>query len=188
MSRSNKVLGFIGLIALISVGLRYSVSLSLNTSDAAVNIRTPGSCTGGWQLCSYVSTSDNFYSSGLNVTGDWYNFGYNFATTSSSTTPIPDITGVRVGVEGRVDKRGSKCPAGQLSVRISRDGGVSYGPAHLVSLPCGNADAMTWVNVSTDFPWVATDLNGSKPRVQLTCSSNTKCYIDWLPLEVTTNP
>jgi hypothetical protein len=189
--KSSKLFVLVGLVVVVLMGAKFGLRVGLNQSEAAVNLRAPGNCTGAWSLCTNAFTSNNTYSTGLGTIGSWYDYGYNFATSSTSTsTPTTTqirIASVRVAVEGHMEKRGSKCPANQITLKMSRDSGVSFGPAHLVSLPCG-VEATVWVDVTPDFPWVPTDLNGSKPVVQLACKGSLICYIDWLPLEVVTLP
>ncbi len=146
---------------------------------AATIVRSPSACsTSDWGTCSNAFSSNNLYATSTGTgTGVWSNYGFSFASTSSST-----VLAVSVGVEAKV---GSCPPGGSITVNVSQDGGTNYGAGHVVNLNC--TDSTTWVNVTADFPsWTQSHLNDSNLRVKATCGAGAFCYLDWLPVEVTT--
>ena len=159
------------------MGLIVTFGLVLVAQASTVITKSPGACNGNWSMCQNAFGSDDTYSVGpAPAIGNWYNYGFSIsATTTASTT-------VEVGVEAKVTERCSD--SNIMSIAVSQNTGVTYGPAHNVSLTC--TDATTWIDVTRDFPtWDATTLADSRFRVRAQCVSGAYCDLDWLPVRVT---
>ncbi len=81
---------------------------------------------------------------------------------------------------------------GFISVRVSGDGGATYGPSHVVG---GNTAEQTFlIDVTSDATWTSQKLNNANFVVNVTCfksptsSSNPICRLDYLPVNVTYTP
>lgn len=145
---------------------------------------SPTACSGKWTNCSNAF-SDNTNratasaSSSANKTGTWNNYG--FSIPNSAT-----IDSVKV----RADFFASNV-RGYINVRVSGDGGVIFGPSHVVG---GNRAEQTFsIDVTNDVAWTQGKLNNTNLRVNVTCfkqgsGSNPTCRLDWIPVNVSYTP
>ena len=183
------------LIPLIGIAIAsFGIYAYASTFVRSASTCSPDSPTRFWVECEKAFSSNDMRAKGaasVPSIGFWNDYGYDFlsATTSSST-----ILSVSVGVEGRMGVtagRGtstSTCETSSstIAVRVSQDGGSSFGPSHGVTLVC--TEATTWVDVTGDWPtWTTDDLKDANFVVEAECTSGA-CELDWLPVEVTTFP
>ncbi len=148
---------------------------------AASQFKSPTACSGGWTSCSNAF-SDNTNratatpTSTTNVSGRWNNYGF---TVPSGAT----IDSVKV----RADFFASNF-RGHINVRVSGNGGATYGPSHKVG---GNTAEQTFIiDVTSDLAWTPSMLNNGNFLVNVTCfknqsGSNPTCRLDWIPMNVT---
>ena len=168
-----KILGIVAMVLAISA-LVYAVTAT----------NSPTSCSGGWTSCSNANADDASRATAAvtattNVTGTWTGFGYALKDSAIITN-----------VTARLDFFASKA-SGFAVVRVSSDGGSSYGPAHVIG---GNTAEQTYnVDVTSETAWTASKLNNSNLKVQVTCyksggGSNPTCSLDWAPVIVKYTP
>lgn len=140
--------------------------------------KSPASCTGTWANCSRAFADDTLRATGSGnaAAGTWQNYGFNI--------PAGEIID---SVVVRADFFASKTN-GYLSVRVSGDGGVSWGPAHVDG---GNlAEQIFNIPVTGDTTWTPAKLNDANLRIQANCikvnsTKSVKCNLDWIPVTVT---
>jgi len=157
--------------------------VALATAVLAVLVSSsPASCSGEWTTCSNAFANDANRATAAvtatsNKSGIWNN--YTFTSIPAGST----ITGVVV----RSDFFASRT-SGYVAVRVSTDGGATYGPVHTFG---GNtAEQIFQINVTTDFAWTLEKLNRTNLRVNATCfkngsGQNPTCRLDWIPVNVT---
>ena len=133
-------------------------------AHAATYIGSPSACNGSWSMCGNANSSNNNYAIG--VSGDqgiWGNYGLSIPSGFASAS-------VQIGVEGHHPKIGPICASNAFNFSISKNGGLSYGPTHTVTLGC-SADNMTWVDVTVDFPkWTSSSFTNANFAVRASCS------------------
>lgn len=152
---------------------------------AATSQNSPTACNGQWGSCTNAFVNDAnratfTATNSLNGSGRWNNYG--FSITNSSK-----IDSVKV----RADFFASNV-RGFINVRVSGDGGVTYGPSHVVG---GNTAEQTFnIDVTNDLSWTPQKLNNTNFLVNVTCfkkptsGSNPVCRLDWVPVNVTYTP
>jgi hypothetical protein len=141
-------------------------------------------CSGQWNNCNQAFTSANDRAIANNVTststktGTWNNYGLAVPSTATihSLTIMPMFY--------------SNTTGGRIEVKVSGDGGATYGPAHVVG---GNTSEQTFlIDVTTDFAWTATMLTNANFRVQVRCfnqsTGNTSGNLRWIPVKVSYTP
>jgi len=170
MSKYTKIV----LLALLALSLVVLVKASSTQNS-------PTSCSGQWSNCNNAY-SDNSQratatpTDSANKTGQWRDYG--FSITNDST-----ITNVVV----RADFYASNY-RGWINVRVSGDGGSTFGPSHKVG---GNtAEKAYLIDVTNDIAWTPSKLSNTNLRVNVTCYKNTTgtnptCRLDWIPVNVT---
>lgn len=152
--------------------------------SAVTQLNSPTTCSGLWTDCSNAFADNTnvataSVSTGVNKSGTWQNYG--FSIENSST-----ITNVTV----RADFFASKSN-GFINVRVSGDGGNTFGPSHIVG---GNTVEKTFlINVANDFAWTPGMLSNASLRVNATCfksggAGNPTCKLDWIPVQVMFTP
>ena len=163
-------------IALVILAL----SVSVFFTTGALNSNSPSACSGQWTSCSNAfGDNTNRATATQSKTGIWNNYG--FSIKDSAT-----INGVLV----RTDFFASKT-TGFIDVKVSGDGGATYGPVHEVG---GNTAEQTFIiNVTSDISWTGSKLNDSNFKVNITCiknggGPNPTCNLDWVPMNVTYTP
>ena len=171
-----KILFKFGFFCLISFIFLSLISLPV---FADVVRRSPSSCSGEWANCNFafaddlnVSTAD--VNGDTNKTGAWRNYGF-------SLPAIADINGVSVLADFFASR-----PSGYINVRVSGNGGASFGPPHRVG---GNTTEQRFViDVTNDWPWNPGALNDANLVSQVTCfdinGTSVTCKLDWIPVEV----
>jgi hypothetical protein len=166
-------------ILLVSVFLAVALATAV---VAALISSSPAGCSGEWAACSNAFANDANRATAAvtatsNKSGIWNNYTFTSIPAGSA------ITGVVV----RSDFFASKA-SGYLAVRVSADGGATYGPVHTLG---GNTAEKTFqINVTTDFAWTLDNLNRTNLRVNATCfkngsGQNPTCNLDWIPVNVT---
>ncbi len=158
----------------------FSVIIFLSLVFALTINNNPGSCNGQWTSCSNAF-ADNVNKATASVTGSvnksgiWNNYGFLINDSSK-------IDSVRV----RADFFASKM-SGRANVRVSGDGGLTYGPSHIIG---GNTAEQTfWINVTNDLSWIGSKLSNGNLKVNVTCfksgsGGNPTCNLDYVPVEV----
>src|SRR3989338_9043954 len=111
------------------------LTLTITFVSSTINTNNPSVCNGQWSSCSNAFADGGTKSTAnMNKNTTWRNYG--FSLPSGST-----IQEVMV----RADFYASKTN-GYIDVRVSKDGGNSYGAAHRVG---GNTAEQTfWINVT----------------------------------------
>jgi hypothetical protein len=150
------------------------LAAAISVVFASIATASPHSCAGGWTNCNYAYADGSTYASGaVGNVGTWTNYGY--ALMSNST-----INSVTV----RADFWATKT-TGMLDVRVSNDGGSTWGPTHEV----GGATKETTYNidVTSDLSWTPANLRNLV--VEGTCvksgsGPNPTCKLDWIPVTV----
>lgn len=144
----------------------------------------PTACSGVWQKCtSAYSNTDGSVSYVYATSSDesknstWANYVTNF-------NPDLNIQGVMVRLGGYYNSNAN----GRSKVRVSNDGGITWGPAHTVG---GNTNPqMIDVVVTNDFAWTVNDFNNQEFMVKVSCyknnpiGSNSYCYLDHIPVAI----
>lgn len=149
---------------------------------AVSSFNTPNNCVGQWTNClnAFADNANRATArvvSGVNKSGTWYNYGINTGNGA-----------IIHNVAVRADFFSSK-PSGFINVRVSGDGGKTYGPSHIVG---GNTAEQTFlIDVTNDAVWNGSML--SNFPVNVTCFKNgrgnfPKCNLDWIPVNVTYTP
>ena len=170
---------FVVILLIMGIVLMSSSS-SAQAQPPVTLVKSPSSCGGDWSSCNRAFKNDASRStasvnSTLNRTGVWNNYG--FSISSNST-----IISVNINADFYASNT-----RGFMSVRVSGDGGATYGPPHVVG---GNTIEQTFViNVTDDVVWTPDKLNNSSFRVQATCfkqgsGTSSKCKLDWIPVTV----
>ena len=161
-----------------------SALLFTATVFATLQSNSPSLCSGQWTNCSNAF-ADNTNSatatatSSANKTGTWQNYGFSIPNSAQINSVIV-----------RADFFASKT-TGFIDVRVSGNGGVSYGPAHVLG---GNTAEQTFtIDVTNDISWTPAKLNDTNFRVQVICfkqgsGPNPTCNLDWIPVNVTYMP
>lgn len=162
-----------------------SIAILLTSLVFAVLVfNSPSACTGQWTSCTNAFANDASratasVSSGANKSGIWNNYGFSIADSSQ----IDNVT-------IRTDFFASKS-SGFINVKVSGNGGVSFGPSHIVG---GNTAEQTFlIDVTNDVSWTGSKLNNSNFKVNVTCfkvggGSNPTCNLDWAPVNVSYAP
>ncbi|GEM_PF-1749403 len=170
------------IFSVFSFALCFIFLASLVTAVNTFN--SPSSCIGQWTTCANafannVNVATAGVSASANKSGNWN--GYNFSIPGSS-----QINSVIV----RADFSASKT-SGKIAIRVSGDGGTTWGQAHVVG---GNTAEQTFIiDVTGDLAWTPTKLNNGNFKVNATCfkqggGSNPTCRLDWVPVNVTYTP
>ncbi|MBI2631593.1 hypothetical protein HYW75_01160 [Candidatus Pacearchaeota archaeon] len=151
---------------------------------AASSQRSPSACNGQWSLCSYANSNDlnrasTYVNATFNKSSRWYN--YYFSTGNGA---------IIENVSVRADFFASRTN-GYLNVRVSGDGGLTWGQNHIVG---GNTLEQTYnIDVTNDLTWTPSKLSNANFRVNATCfkqgsGPNPTCNLDWIPVTVTYTP
>ena len=152
----------------------------------AANIfRSPSICSGGWTTCTRAFANDALRATAnanlsVNVTGQWRE--YNISLPANAT--IKNVT-VRTDFFATNN--------GYLNVRVSWDGGTTFGAGHIVGT--STSEKTYFIDVINDTLWNFTKLNNANFRVNATCfyldnitnatNTSTTCSLDWIPVNVT---
>jgi len=137
----------------------------------------PTTCNGQWNNC------NNAFADGggtatvtKNKDGNWEDYGFNISLGSIIDEVIVRTDFFATRTNGHID------------VRVSNDGGFTYGPAHRVG---GNTAEQTFfINVTSDFNWDANDFINGNFLVNATCikqggGPNPTCNLDYIPVNAT---
>lgn len=155
------------------------ITAAIVLADSTGN-RSPTACSGQWTGCSSANADGGSVATAAkDKAGVWNNYGFSFGAG--------DIIGT---VKVRADFFASRTN-GYIDVKVSGDGGASYGPVHTVG---GNTAEQTFIiDVTGDAAWDASKLSNANFRVNVTCRKigggpNPTCNLDWIPVEVTFTP
>lgn len=168
----------LGLLMGFAFLLVYSVVLAASAQNS------PTACSGQWSNCANANANDANRATATatntaNKTGIWNNYGF-FIPGGS----IIDAVTVRADFFASNVR-------GYIAVKVSGDGGATYGPAHIVG---GNTAEQTYViDVTADAAWTPGMLSNGNLVVNVTCfkqggGSNPACRLDWLPVTVNSTP
>ncbi len=149
--------------------------------SAATVLNSPSVCSGEWANCSYAfadngNVSTASVNASVNKTETWS--GYNFSIPSNAS-----INNVTV----RADFSATRL-TGYIDVRVSGDGGQTFGPSHVVG---GNLEEQTFlIDVTNDTAWTPAKMSNENLSISVTCFKhgiglNPTCKLDWLPVNVT---
>ncbi len=169
------------IVALILLLLIIALGLLLNplfTGGSIQENRSPSTCSGAWSSCANAFTDDSSRATASvndqnKKSGIWRN--YNLLIPQSATIEKVYL---------RADFF-AKFNNGYLDIKISNDGGLTYGPSHIIG---GNTQEKDYlIDVTNDRTWSPSSLNNEKLIVQATCfkkggGKNPLCYLDWLPV------
>jgi len=166
--------------------LIFAVSLSviMTSALAASSLNSPSACSGQWNNCVRAFADDAnraaaSVTSTSNKTGTWNNYGFSIPNSSTIDNVIV-----------RADFFASNI-RGYINVRVSGDGGATFGPSHVIG---GNTAEQTFlINVNSDTTWTPAKLSNANLRVQATCfkqgsGNNPTCRLDWIPVQVDSTP
>ena len=151
---------------------------------ATVNSNSPSACSGQWTSCSNAFADNTNRATATatgssNKTGIWNNYGFSIKDSAIINSVVV-----------RADFFASKT-TGFINVKVSGNGGATYGPAHKVG---GNTAEQSFIiDVTSDVAWTGSKLNNSNFVVNVTCfknggGSNPTCNLDWVPVNVTYTP
>lgn len=161
------------------------ICLSLTSVALAASlVNSPSACSGQWTSCEKAFANDTNRATASvtgtsNKTGVWNN--YNFTIPNSAS-----INSVIVQADFFASN-----PRGYISIRVSGDGGATFGQSHEVG---GNTTEGTFlIDVTNDLAWTPTKLNNANFKVNVTCfkkgsGSNPTCNLDWVPVNVQYTP
>jgi len=149
---------------------------------AASTQHSPTLCSGQWSYCLNAINNDANRATALatntsNRSGEWRSYAF----------AIPNNAQIdKVNV--RADFFATNT-LGFLDVRVSGDGGLTYGPGHTFG---GNTIEQTFnLDVTNDLAWTPQKLNHTNLKVKATCFKkmapglNPTCRLDWIPVNVT---
>lgn len=172
--RKIPTLFFVSLVAIFAV-----------SAFAASLYNSPSACSGQWTDC------NNAFADGTNVssitagdttnrTGIWQDYGFALANNSTVNNVV-----VRADFFASSEN-------GYINVRVSSDGGASFGPIHQVG---GVTNETTFlIDATNDTAWTPAKLNDSNLQVSVRCikkgimGPNPTCNLDWLPINVSYTP
>ncbi|MEK6964447.1 MAG: hypothetical protein AABX70_08565 [Nanoarchaeota archaeon] len=148
---------------------------------AALSLKSPSKCQGQWNNCANAFSDNTLRATASvtannNKTGNWTNYSFSIPSTARINT-----------VKVRADFFANN-PRGYMDVRVTGNGGASFGPIHTIG---GNTAEQTyWIDVTSDYSWTPAMLNNNNLRVSTKCfkqgsGSNPTCNLDWIPVEVT---
>lgn len=152
---------------------------------ALIQLNSPSACSGQWTTCSNAFANDASRATAtatntVNKSGVWNNYGFSISNSSS----INNVT-IRADFFASTTK-------GKINVRVSSDGGATFGPNHVVG---GNTAEQTFlIDVTNDVAWTASKLNNGNLVINATCfkttsgGTNPVCNLDWVPVNVTSTP
>jgi VCBS repeat-containing protein len=156
------------------------------TASADLVGKSPVTCSGAasaWTNCgnafgNNVNQSTASVSASVNRTSQWRDYGFSIANSATIDSVVV-----------RADYFGSSASNARINVKVSTDGGSTWGPNHVI----GNTttERSYFINVTGDFSWTAAKLNNSNLRVNVTCfrlAGNPTCNLDWIPVNVTYTP
>jgi Tol biopolymer transport system component len=142
-------------------------------------------CSGDWSSCSQAFTNDTARATATTSgttsrISNWRNYGFALPATSTihSVSVLANFY--------------SSNTTGQIEVRVSGDGGASYGPAHVVG---GNTSEQTFlIDVTGDLAWTSSALSNTNFRVQVRffkssgTNGNITGNLRWVPVKVSYTP
>ncbi|MBI3413105.1 MAG: hypothetical protein HY051_03430 [Candidatus Aenigmarchaeota archaeon] len=152
-------------------------------------------CTGQWSKCSWASEDDGYpanatVSTGVNKTSVWYKFGFGVNFTPEGYTVKAVYLKldffVKNDTSGLLDpsfKNLDNIMDGYIDVRVSGNGGITYGLSHVIN---GRINEATYiVNVTDDLAWTLYGLGDSQFKVNVTCfrkgfGNPVDCRLDYL--------
>ncbi|HIK00646.1 TPA: hypothetical protein H1016_03845 [archaeon] len=108
----------------------------------------------------------------------WYNYNFNIPTNNIISSVVVRLDAYKSGV---VPVNSSAI----LKVLVSKDFGVTWGPAHYTP-SLTNTEQTYLIDVTSDFTWAPADFDNSKFKVVVSNSfaENVTFYLDWVPVEV----
>jgi len=175
MKGKYKVLGMVSFFVLVLVLAVYALT----------SVNSPTTCSGQWTTCTNANANDASRATATatntaNFSGIWRDYGFSISDSSSIDSVIvrPDFFASNV--------------RGFAKIRVSGDGGATYGPIHTIG---GNtAEQSYFIDVTSDLAWTGSMLNNANLRINATCfkdpqsGSNPTCRLDWIPVNVTYTP
>ena len=158
----------------------FSLSLFAVAVFALFLSNSPSACSGQWTKClnAFADNANKSVAaaySGVNKTGVWNNYGFSISDSAN-------ISSIMVRADFFTNNN-----AGYVDIRVSGNGGATYGPSHIVG---GNTvEQSYWIDVTSDMVWTPAKLNNTNFRVSVTCFKQgfvnaTYCHLDWLPVSV----
>ena len=161
--------------------LVFIVLISTFAVLAAESFNSPSSCSGQWTNCNNAF-ADNANRATATATstsdksGIWYNYGFSIPASAVIDNVVIRSDFFASNIRGYID------------VKVSGDGGNTFGPSHVVG---GNTAEQTFlVDVTNDLSWTSSKLDNANFRINVRCfkngsGSNPKCNLDWIPVNVT---
>lgn len=164
---------------LFLLSLSTLVLLLFSVPDFVASFTSPSACYGEWKNCANAFHDDlnRATASATSKTGSWSNYSFSVPVGSA----VHNVT-------VRADFSASRS-TGYISVRVSSDGGFTFGPSHVVG---GNTAERTFlIDVTKDVEWTPDKLNNLD--VQVTCfkqgyDTAPKCRLDVLQVNVNFTP
>ncbi|HIJ97714.1 TPA: hypothetical protein H1012_01730 [archaeon] len=149
---------------------------------AASSQRSPATCSGQWTSCTNAFADNVNYASvtatsSVNRSGVWHNYSFSIPGSASIDSVVVRADAWSTNSRGR------------FNVRVSSDGGLTWGPDHTFG---GNTAQQTFnIDVTSDRSWTPAILNSNNSsfKVNATCfkvggGSNPTCRLDWIPVTV----
>ncbi len=163
------------IFAIVALTALYALVSATATSSS------PSACNGQWSSCTNAFSDNTNRATATatntaNKTGVWGNYGFSIPVGSTV-----DSVAVRADFFATNFR-------GYINVRVSGDGGLTYGQSHVVG---GNTAEQSFIiDVSSDLSWTPSMLNNSNLKVNATChkvgtGTNPGCRLDWIPVNVT---
>ncbi len=137
----------------------------------------PSACSGNWISCfnAFTNNGKSAYTTAKSTLNKTIVFeGYNLEISDGKPKSL------RI----RTDFFASK-PKTYISVKVSGDGGVTYGPEHKIRGT--TSEKRYWIDITNDFPWTSSNLEKGKFKVSVTCftlSAKSKCSLEWIPVKM----
>lgn len=107
----------------------------------------------------------------------WSNYNFNIPTNNQINSVV-----VRLDANGTASNH--------LTIRVSRDGGITWGPLH-ISPNLGVQENTFLIDVTGDFQWAPADLSNGNFKVEVACiplALPSSCTLDWVPVQVISQP
>lgn len=148
---------------------------------AVTLFQSPTVCSGQWASCANAfgdnaNRAEFRARDTINGTGTWQDYSFVIPSTAQIDSVVV-----------RADFFASNTK-GKLDVRVSGDGGATYGPAHVVG---GNTAEQTFlIDVTNDVAWTPTKLDNTNLKVKAICfksptgGADPRCRLDWIPVTV----
>lgn len=130
-----------------------------------------------WTNPDYAYLDDSNYAK--NDTADIHQVYGNYGFDTGAMTSVGML---EVGVKAKIIGSGLN---DYIDVRVSNDGGITWGGNHTVNV--FESEVLSWVDVTDDFSWTPSDLSNANFRLKITYKKvsggkNEMIFVNWLPV------